>query len=75
MPRRKLSQSPQARWSRKQKKRGNCSRCGNQRNRYRQLCDRCQSLTTEYMRQYRAARKTTKETTNAPDSSNLQASV
>lgn len=52
--------SAQARWSKKQKKRGRCSRCGDKRNRYRQLCDFHQGQQTAYMKRWRLATKTTK---------------
>lgn len=53
----------QAKWSRKKKKQGRCSRCGQQRNRYKQLCDFHQGLFNQYMRQWRAA-KAAKENAN-----------
>ena len=49
--------TPQARWSRRQKRKGRCPRCGQRRNKYRQLCDTCQRRFTEYMRVWRAIRK------------------
>jgi predicted amidophosphoribosyltransferase len=49
--------SPQSRWAKKQKRRGYCARCGNKRNRYRQLCDVCQAATTAYMRAWRKRQK------------------
>lgn len=55
--RKKFSQSPQARWSRKQKGRGRCARCGEPRKRYKQLCDEHQEEFTSYMRAYRARNK------------------
>lgn len=55
MPR--LSQSAQARWSRRKKAAGNCARCGKPRGQYKHLCDRCQGLKAAYMRRWRAARK------------------
>ena len=54
---RKKSQSPQARWARKKKKAGMCARCGEKRNKYKQLCDFHQGQQTEYMRQRRAKEK------------------
>lgn len=53
----KLSQSAQARWSRRKKAAGCCARCGQRRNQYKHLCDRCQGLKAAYMRRYRAAKK------------------
>lgn len=50
---RKLSQSPQARWSRKKKARGQCARCGKDRAKYTQLCDACQVKASAYMRAWR----------------------
>ena len=58
------SQTAQARWSRKQKKRGRCARCGTKRNRYKQLCDFHQGQFTIYMRNRRAKAKLAKETTS-----------
>ena len=50
------SQSPQARWSRRMKKLGRCSRCGEKRTHYKQLCDRCQGLFTAYVRAWRLSK-------------------
>ncbi len=61
----KRSQSPQSRWSRKQKARGRCARCGAKRNRYKQLCDFHQGAFTSYMRE---RRKAAKEIANAVNS-------
>jgi hypothetical protein len=57
MAKRKLSNTPQARWARRKKANGRCSRCGLHRERLKQLCNTCQALATAYMRQYRAAKK------------------
>ena len=57
MAKRKYSQSPQARWSRKKKKQGRCARCGEPRGKYKQLCDFHQGQFTAYMREYRAKTK------------------
>ena len=57
MRKRKLSQSPQARWARKKKAAGCCARCGQPRNRYRQLCDAHQQEFTTYMRARRAHKR------------------
>ena len=53
--------TPQAKWSRKKKKQGRCSRCGAPRNHYRQLCDAHQQAFNVYMRQWRATKKDAKE--------------
>lgn len=52
-----MAVTAQARWSRKKKKQGKCSRCGSPRNRYRQLCDRHQRAFTTYMKQWRRKRQ------------------
>ena len=57
MRKRKLSQKAQARWSRKQKRLGCCSRCGQPRDRYRQLCNPCATVFAAYMKAWRAARR------------------
>lgn len=49
--------SPQAKWARRQKRKGRCARCGQRRTRHRQLCDVCQYKFTVYMRAWRAAHK------------------
>jgi len=53
----KPSQSPQARWARKQVKAGKCRICGEPRNKYKSLCDMHQALFTRYMRNWRKAKK------------------
>ncbi len=53
---RRLSQKPQARWSRMKKRQGKCARCGALREHYAQLCDFHQGQQTAYMRRYRAER-------------------
>lgn len=52
-----MSITAQARWARKKKKQGKCSRCGQPRNRYAQLCDKHQAEFTAYMRAWRSKRK------------------
>lgn len=66
---RALSQSPQARWSRRKKRAGLCARCGEPRQHYRQLCDTHQQEHAAYMR---AWRNRTKEKEHA-DTGNVQA--
>jgi hypothetical protein len=53
-------QSPQSKWAKKKKGQGRCSRCGQPRNRYRQLCDAHQTAFNAYMRAWRASRKAAK---------------
>lgn len=55
----KLSQSPQARWARKQIKAGKCRICGEARNKYKTLCDFHQARFSKYMKKWRTARKNT----------------
>jgi predicted amidophosphoribosyltransferase len=38
------------------KKLGRCSRCGEKRTHYKQLCDRCQGLFTAYVRAWRLSK-------------------
>jgi len=57
MPRRKLSKSPQAIWSRKMKALGKCPRCARKRRTYKQLCDRCTGLFSAYLKQWRKRKK------------------
>ena len=52
-----MSQSPQVKWSRKQKRRGRCTRCGKPRGKHKQLCDAHQAEFTAYMRDWRARQK------------------
>ena len=66
----KLSQSPQARWARKQVKRGNCARCGEKRNCYKQLCDFHQGQFTTYMRERRARIKRDNQRDVGPSNQN-----
>jgi len=55
---RKLSQTAQACWSRRKKRAGCCTRCGEPRNRYKQLCDFHQGEFSAYMKAWRARRAT-----------------
>lgn len=58
MPR-KLSQTPQARWSRKMIRRGRCRICGQKRTKFKQLCDYHQGIFNTYMRAYRLRHRPT----------------
>ena len=49
--------SPQRKWALKMKKMGRCTRCGEPRNHYLDLCDFHQGQFTSYMRRYRAAKR------------------
>jgi len=53
----RAKQSPQAKWSRKMKLRGRCSRCGAKRGKFKQLCDFHQGQFAEYMRNWRKRKK------------------
>lgn len=57
MPRRKLSQKPQAKWARRQVKLGRCRICGQKRTKYAQLCDFHQGQFNLYMKGWRKHRK------------------
>jgi hypothetical protein len=49
--------TPQARWAKKQKRKGCCTRCGKPRGKHKQLCDEHQAEFTAYMKAWRARRK------------------
>jgi hypothetical protein len=55
MSRKTKRETPQQKWARRQKRRGNCFRCGGPRIHYKHLCDACQAKFTAYMRRYREA--------------------
>jgi hypothetical protein len=64
-----MAVTAQARWSRKKKRQGKCTRCGLPRNRYRQLCDRHQKAFTAYMKAYRKRLAQPKESNDNPGAS------
>lgn len=54
---RKLSQSPQARYKRRMKASGRCVMCGRLRRGHGELCETHREHVNAYLRAYRAARK------------------